>query len=397
MRRFAVIGLLVVMLVALYAYTKYGYLLTSYRNLPPDTGLTSTEPLPLPQDVDTDSELSFLKVPEGFAVTHYAQEVPGARSLAVGDSGVVYVGSRPQGTVYALEDADSDGRADNRYVVASKLNNPNGVAYHDGSLYVAEISRIIVFRDIDSTYKNNPVYDVVYDQMPKDTHHGWRYIRIGPDNKLYIGIGAPCNVCAVEDPFASISRVNLDGTGFEVVQRGIRNTVGFDWNPSDGSLWFTDNGRDQMGDDTPPDELNRSTDTPQYYGFPFCHGNGIQDPQFNGGKNCDIYTDPIAVLGPHVAALGIRFYRGEQFPPEYQKKVIIAEHGSWNRSTPIGYRLMTVDVNGESAGAYTEFVTGWLEDDTAKGRPVDILELSDGSVLVSDDLRGAVYRISYSR
>lgn len=397
MRKLILPVILGLLAAGIYAFTKYGYLVTSYRNLPPQDSITETAPLDISTPDTTDRELSYLKVPEGFAVTYFAKEVPGARSLTAGGTGVVYVGSRPQKAVYALEDSDRDGRAETRYTVASGLNHPNGVAYHNGDLYVAEIGRILVFRGIDTSYRNNPAYDVIYDRLPKDTHHGWRYIRIGPDSKLYIGIGAPCNVCSVEDPFAAIARLNLDGTGFEVVQRGIRNTVGFDWNPSDGSLWFTDNGRDQMGDDTPPDELNRSTGTPGYFGFPFCHGNGITDPQFNKGENCAIHTSPKAVLGPHVAALGFRFYRGSQFPDEYKSKVIIAEHGSWNRSVPIGYRLMTVDIQGEKAENYKEFVTGWLEGEEAKGRPVDVLELKDGSILVSDDLQGAVYRITYAR
>lgn len=375
---------------------KYGYLLQSQRNQPPDSQLTESGPLSLTK-AESDPELDFLKMPDGFQIQYFAREVPGARSLAVGENGAVYVGSRSQGVVYALIDQDEDNRADSRHLIAEGLNQPNGVAYHDGDLYVAEIHRILVYRGIGSTYSSKPQPEVVFDKLPRDTHHGWRYLKIGPDRKLYLGLGAPCNVCRTDDPFASIARLNLDGSGFEIIARGIRNTVGLTWSPADRSLWFTDNGRDLLGDNVPPDELNRLASESDHFGFPVCHGQGILDPQFGRGQSCLNYVSPRLELGPHVAALGLLFYQGKQFPQEYQGRLLIAEHGSWNRSEPIGYRLMQVAIDGDRASDYREFITGWLEDTRdARGRPVDLAELPDGSVLISDDFAGAVYRLTYN-
>lgn len=395
---FVVVALLVIG-IFIYLYQNYGYLIQSSRNFPKFSPISNTEPVSLPSTSTSgelsDPKLSYLQIPPGFAIHYFSAEVPGARSLATNSRGVVYVGTRPEGVVYALEDSNNDGRADIRYIVASGLNNPNGVVYHNGDLYVAEIDRIIKFTDIDNAYKTKPKYSVVYDNLPTAEHHGWRYMSIGPDNKLYIAIGVPCNICQVEDPYATIARLNLDGTGFEIIARGIRNSVGFDWNPVDNSLWFTENGRDSLGDDKPEDELNRVGDA-NNFGFPFCHQGNILDPQFGKGKNCGDYESPKLLLGPHVAALGIKFYKGDMYPADYQHKVIIAEHGSWNRTVPIGYRVMTADITGESAGNYQALITGFLDaQGNALGRPVDILELSDGSILISDDKAGAIYRLTY--
>lgn len=365
------------------AWNKYGYLATSVQNFPKKVEVSS-EPLGLTPNPESDSELSFLNLPPNYLVSYYAKDVPGARSLAIGQNGIVYVGTRGEGVVYALVDQDKDGRADKRYVIASGLNNPNGVVYHEGSLYVAEINRIIKFDDIDNSYGNKPSPKVVYDQLPVETHHGWRYMALGPDNKLYLGIGAPCNTCEVKDPHGTISRLNLDGTGFEVVARGIRNTVGFTWDNS-GTLWFSENGRDSMGDDLPRDELNKIVGSNNHFGFPYCHDGTIADPKFNS-KKCSEFISPALSLSPHAAALGIKFL-GD--------KLLIAEHGSWNRTTPIGYRLMSVDIKDGQASNYQVFVDGWLgRDNKAKGRPVDIAIMSDNSILVSDDLSGAIYRLA---
>lgn len=387
MMKKVVLILLILLLTLAFIWNKYSYLIQSVQNFPKSTSVPSV-PTTLPP-ATSNPDLSFIHLPEGFTINYFARDVPGARSLARGDDGTIYVGTRPQGVVYALA-------SNTRYVVASGLNNPNGVVYKDGDLYVAEIGRIIKFSDIDHTYDKKPKYSVIYDQLPKDTHHGWRYMALGPDDKLYLGLGAPCNNCETKDPAASIVRLDTNGKNFEIIARGIRNTVGFDWNQADNSLWFTDNGRDELGDDVPPDELNHLTVNDQNFGFPYCHAGTILDPQFGKGKNCSDYVSPALTLGPHVAALGMKFYRGDMFPEEYKSKMIIAEHGSWNRKTPIGYRLMSVDVSGGIASNYQVFADGWLgAGGKALGRPVDLLELPDDSVLVSDDFTGTIYRISY--
>lgn len=380
----------------LFTYNKYGYLVQSARNWPRSKDKIEIQPISF-STPETDPELSHIMIPDGFAITYYAPDVPGARSMVIGDDGTLYVGTRSEGVVYALIDENQDGRVDTRYVVASDLDSPNGVAYKDGDLYVAEISRIIKFPNIDDTFKDSPTYDVIFDDYPSDSHHGWKYIAFGPDDNLYIPVGAPCNICDPVDPHASITKLNPNNEQYEIIARGIRNTVGFDWNPDTGNLWFTDNGRDWLGNDSPPDELNVVTRDGQHFGYPYCHGGDINDPDFSSGKSCQEYVAPIAKLDPHVAALGVNFYQGQLFPQEYNSKLFIAEHGSWNRTTPIGYRITVVDIDGDTASNYQTFAEGWLgTDGEALGRPVDIIELSDGSLLVSDDLSGAIYRITYS-
>jgi glucose/arabinose dehydrogenase len=343
-----------------------------------------------------DGKLTSIYLPEGFSISYFAKDVPGARSLAIGQGGkVVYVGTRDK-TVYALTDSDQNGQSESVIKISDKLNTPNGVAFKDGDLYVAEVSRILKYPNIDGTYDNKPKYEVVYDSLPKDTHHGWKYIAFGPDGLLYIPIGAPCNLCLDQGKYARIMRLNVETGYIEPYATGIRNTVGFDWNPLDLSFYFTDNGRDSLGDNTPKDELNRAPSPGMFFGFPFCHGYDTQDPQLGKTDSCSTHTKPVIELGPHVAALGMKFYRGDMFPKEYKNKVIIAEHGSWNRSTPIGYRLTTVDIEGSLASNYQDFVTGWLEGESAWGRPVDLAELPDGSLLISDDKSGAIYRLTYN-
>lgn len=337
-----------------------------------------------------------LKLPPGFSIRYYAENVPGARSMALSPSGTLFVGTRGEGKVYALVDRNNDFSADHIYILAEGLHMPNGVAFHDGALYVAEVSRILRFADIENHLSNPPAPEVISSNYPEDEHHGWKFIAFGPDDKLYVPVGAPCNVCLPQNNiYASITRLNADGSGEEIVANGVRNTVGFDWHPTTGELWFTDNGRDWLGENHPPDELNRATVTGLHFGFPFCHGKGIVDPDYGYGHDCDDYTPPVLELGPHVAALGMRFYRGRQFPEKYRNGIFIAEHGSWNRKVPIGYRVMFVSLDEGKPGSYEVFAEGWLQDGIASGRPVDVEILSDGSLLVSDDKAGRIYRIAY--
>ena len=344
-------------------------------------------------------ELDKIKLPPGFKISVYA-EVPNARSLSLSPSGILYVGNRSGDKVYAVLDENKDGKADKIYTVASGLHTPNGVAFKDGSLYIATISSILRLDSIESKLANPPKPIVVYDKFPTEEHHGWKFIAFGPDGKLYVPVGAPCNVCEKENPiYASITRMNADGTGLEIYARGIRNSVGFSWHPSNGQLWFTENGRDNMGNDVPDDELNTAPKAAMHFGFPYCHQGDVLDPEFGKGKNCGDYTPPVQKLGPHVAALGMRFYTANAFPVEYKNQIFIAEHGSWNRSEPIGYRvtLVKLDSTGRSV-SYTNFAEGWLQPGgKVLGRPVDVQVMPDGALLVSDDYAGVVYRIVYGK
>jgi len=342
-----------------------------------------------------DLPISRIHLPAGFRISVYTDAVPGARSLTRGPGGTVFVGTRGD-RVYALQDEDNDGRAESVRAIATGLRTPNGVAVRDGALFVAEIGRILRFDDIENRLADPPRPVVVTDDYPEDRAHGWKFIAFGPDGRLYVPVGAPCNVCDREEEiYASITRVQPDGSGREIFARGIRNTVGFDWHPRTGELWFTDNGRDWLGDDAPPDELNRAPEPGLHFGFPYCHAGRIADPEFGDGRRCAEFVPPVRELGPHVAALGMRFYTGSMFPPEYHEQIFIAEHGSWNRSRPIGYRVMLVRLDGNRAVSYEPFAEGWLQEGGAWGRPVDLLVLPDGSLLVSDDQAGAVYRVTH--
>jgi hypothetical protein len=341
--------------------------------------------------------LKQLHVPAGFTVSIFADNLPNARSLALGDNGVVFVGTGARGAVYAVQDSNSDGVADRRYVIANGLYMPNGVAYKDNTLYVAEVNRIIRFDRISQQLASPPKPVVVYDQFPSEQHHGWKYLRFGPDNKLYTTVGAPCNICEPEKPiYSSLVRLNADGSGFEILARGIRSSVGFDWQPETDALFFSDNGRDYMGDDLPPDELNQWTTTGEHFGFPYCHGGDIPDPELSAGKKCRQFTAPVWKFKAHAAPLGLRFYRGKQFPDEFKNQLFVAEHGSWNRSEPQGYRVVLVKFKQSKPVAEQVFIDGWLTK-TGKvlGRPVDILEMPDGSLLISDDKRGVIYKVEH--
>lgn len=341
--------------------------------------------------------LDRLALPPGFEIAVYSDQVPNAREIALGAKGTVFVGSMGEGKVYALTDSRTQGRADRVRVIASGLEMPVGVAFHDGDLYISAVSRIYRLRDIENRLDDPPPPALVTDKLPRDRHHGWRFIAFGPDGKLYVPIGAPCNVCDRGKAYAKLTRMNPDGSDMQDVAYGIRNTVGFDWRPGSQQLWFTDNGRDLMGDDIPSDELNRVSRIGEHFGFPYCHEGDILDPEFGRGHSCADYTPPVLKLGAHVAALGMRFYEGAMFPPEYRGAILIAEHGSWNRSKKVGYRVMTVRLDGDRAVSYEPLVTGFMRDETAWGRPVDVQPLPDGSVLVSDDLAGALYRVTYRR
>ena len=338
-----------------------------------------------------------VKLPPGFEIDVYASDVPNARSMTLSPDGTLFVGSRDVGRVYAVLDKNKDNKADEVITIDQGLNSPNGVAIRDGALYVAEISRVLRYDNIAANVNNPPEPVVVNSTFPRDGHHGWKFIRFGPDGMLYVPVGAPCNVCEREDErYASIMRMQPDGTGLEVFAHGIRNTVGFDWHPTTGELWFTDNGRDQMGDDIPPDELNHAPEPDMHFGFPYCHGGDILDPEFGQNRKCEEFTPPAMKLGPHVASLGMRFYTGSMFPDEYRNQIFIAEHGSWNRTTPIGYRVTLVRLENNKAVSYEVFAEGWLQGADAWGRPVDVLVMPDGALLVSDDRAGVIYRISYN-
>src|SRR6185295_6778887 len=341
------------------------------------------------------AEMSDITLPPGFHIGVYAGSVPNARQMALGPPGVVFVGSLSEGKVYAVVDRDGDHRAEKVHVIASGLNMPSGLAFRDGALYVAAVNRILKFPDVARDLDKPPKPEVVTDAYPGDRHHGWKFIAFGPDGKLYVPVGAPCNVCDVSGLYATITRLDLAGGKPEIVARGVRNSVGFDFHPRTRELWFTDNGRDWLGDEQPPDELNHVAKPGQHFGFPFCHGDGIKDPEHNGGKACAEFTAPDRLLGPHVAAIGMRFYTGSMFPAQYRNSVFIAEHGSWNRSKPIGYRVSFVKIEDGQAVSYEPFAAGWLKGSTASGRPADVLVMPDGALLVSDDKAGRIYRISY--
>ncbi len=357
-----------------------------------------------PQTTTTSNELfskynlDKIKLPPGFKISVFA-EVPNARSMAWGSKGTLFVGNRSGDKVFAVVDNDKNGVADKVFTIASGLNTPCGVAFADGSLYVAEVNRILKFDDIENRLTNPPSYTVVYDKLPTDKHHGWKFISFGPDGKLYVPVGAPCNVCEKDDPvYASITRMNKDGSGFEVYAKGVRNSVGFAWHPQTKELWFTENGRDNMGDNVPVDELNIASKKDMHFGFPYCHQGDTPDPEFGEGKRCANYEAPALKLDPHVAALGMRFYTGNMFLPEYKNQIFIAEHGSWNRSTPIGYRIMLVRIENGKPAQYIPFATGWLQDDKkVLGRPADVEIAPDGALLVSDDDKGAIYRIIFEK
>ncbi len=334
--------------------------------------------------------LSSLTLPPGFRIELFAR-VPNARQMALGKT-MLFVGSMREGKVYAIP---LQGLR-KPVVIADNLKMPVGVAFRDGDLYVSAVNRIVRLRNIEARVKQPPRLEVVSAAYPGDTHHGWKFIAFGPDGKLYVPVGAPCNICEPDpDRFAVITRLDVASGKIEVVARGVRNSVGFDWNPQNGELWFTDNGRDWLGDEAPPDELNRVSQPGQHFGYPYCHGGTIADPEWGQFRRCDEFVPPVQNLGAHVASLGMRFYSGKAFPARYRNAVFIAEHGSWNRSRKSGYRVSVVRLKDNRAVSYEPFVSGWKSGESAWGRPADVLSMPDGSLLVSDDQAGAIYRITY--
>ncbi len=336
-----------------------------------------------------------LKVPPGFNVEVYAAGMANARSLAEGDKGTVFVGTRLVGNVYAI--SNKDGQRSVK-VFQSGLYRPNGVAFKNGTLYIAELSKVSKVDKAEDNLDSPPKPTMIYDNLPKDEAHGWKFIAIGPDSKLYVPVGQPGNNVLHSDAHGQIRRINLDGSGAEVIARGVRNTVGFDWNPENKQLYFTDNGRDWMSEDVPQDELNRVTKAGEHFGAPYCLQGNIVDPEFGWGKSCSDYTAPVGLLGPHSAALGMRFYTGNMFPKAYKNAIIVARHGSWNRSKKVGGDVVVVKLNKDGTMKSMEpFITGFLEDNKYIGRPVDVMQMKDGSLLVSDDWNGAVYRVTYGK
>lgn len=336
-----------------------------------------------------------LTLPQGFSIQLYAR-VPDARQMTLGTNGIVYVGSLREGKVYAIVPGKTVAESPHVLVIAKGLTMPNGVAFYQNNLYIAARDRVYRLDDIGNHLQNPPPLKLITKALPTSNHHGWRYIAFGPDAKLYLGIGAPCNNCLSKDPrYATIMRMNPDGSELEIFASGVRNTVGFAWHPVNHALWFTDNGRDWLGDNQPPDELNVASRSNLNFGFPFCHGKDLSDPLYGTQHACSEFIPPVLNLPAHVAALGMIFYTGKMFPKEYYHAIFIAEHGSWNRSRKVGYQVISVTLNDNSIVKVAPFVTGWMKNEEGWGRPVDLLQMPDGSVLVSDDYAGAIYRIIY--
>ncbi len=339
--------------------------------------------------------LDKIKLPKGFDISLWAEGVPNARSMAVGKNGTVFVGTRFVGNVYAI--VDNGGKREVK-IIAKGLYRPNGVVYKNGALYVAELSRIIRFDDIEERLDNPPQPVVVFDALPKDEPHGWKFMRLGPDGWLYFQIGAPGNIVMPPYTHAQIARVNPDSGIMETVARGVRNSVGMDFHPVTKELWFTNNGRDWISDDLPNDTLHHVTHKGMNFGYPFCHQGDLLDPEFGKGRSCNEFDPPVLKLGPHVAALGMRFYTGTMFPAEYKNNIFIAEHGSWNRTKKTGYNLSRVVLDDSGKVKKLEaFAEGWLQGDAFWGRLADVQVMPDGALLVSDDTAGAIYRIAYKR
>jgi glucose/arabinose dehydrogenase len=351
--------------------------------------LTVTAPADIPLDK--------LKLPPGFKAELWAHGLPGARAMARGDSGKIYVGTRTIGRVYEVTDA---GSARTSRVVVDKLTQPAGVAVHKGSLYVMAIDKVLRFDGIEANPAAAPVDMTAAFNLPREQHHNWKYIRFGPDGKLYVPFGAPCNICEPTAEYAQIRRYNADGSGMEVLARGVRNSVGFDFHPVTRELWFTNHGRDWMGDDTPEDTFNRLSGMGQNFGFPYCHAGSIPDKDLPRADACSGVTRPVALMGPHAAAMGVQFYTGSQFPAEYRNTALIVRKGSWNRTQRSGYDVVAVRADADGANAQvTPFITGFMDaaGQSFWGRPAYLLQMPDGAVLLSDEQTGAIYRISYAK
>ena len=349
-----------------------------------------------------------LKLPEGFQAAVFAEDVDNARSMVLGSAGTVFVGSQYSGKVHAVVDANGDHKADRVVLIASGLDQPNGVAMRNGALYVATRSRLLRFDDIEKHLDAPPTPVVLRSDLPNpNAGHTWKYIAFGPDDMLYMSVGSTCNICAPPAMTAAIIRMKPDGSGTELFAEGVRNSVGFAWHPVTREFWFTDNGRDALGDDVPDDELNVAPKAGLHFGFPFCHQGDVADPEFGAQRACSTAEPPVQKLGPHVAAIGFAFYTGNMFPAGYKNAAIIALHGSWNRTTPSGYRVMVARTDGRRVTSYEPLLDGFLPGANvpggrgatraATGRPADVLQMRDGAILVSDDRGGRLIRISYGR
>ncbi|UUX97181.1 PQQ-dependent sugar dehydrogenase [Aquabacterium sp. J223] len=370
----------------------------SEGRLPSQAG-SRLAPIPTPLRVTPPSEIPMasFRLPPGFKAELWAHGMPGARAMARGDDGKIYIGTRTIGRVYEV--TDQGGQRTSR-VVVDRLSQPAGVAFRNGSLYVMALDKVLRFDGIERNPNAQPVDMTAAFKLPSARHHQWKYIAFGPDGKLYVPFGAPCNICEPTEEYAQIRRYNADGSGMEVIARGVRNTVGFTWHPTTGDLWFTDHGRDWMGDDSPEDELNRMPRSGLNFGFPYCHANGVRDREFPRDNACAGVQLPVTTLGPHTAVMGIHFYTGNMFPAEYRNVAFVARRGSWNRERKSGYDVVTVRVGADGRGAQVQpFMTGFLNsaDDSFSGRPTYLLQQPDGSLLVTDEQLGAIYRITYAR
>jgi glucose/arabinose dehydrogenase len=344
-----------------------------------------------------DVQLDVVELPSGFSIDVYAQGVENARQMVRGSGGTIFVGSRRAGKLWALTDSDGDQHAETVRLIDEDLKMPSGLEFLDGSLYVGALDRVLRYDHIESLLDSPPEPVVVSDVLPDKEHHGWKYLRFGPDGKLYIPIGVPCNMCE-EDGFGEIRRMNPDGSEMEVYAGGVRNSVGLAFHPENGQLWFTDNGKDMLGDDIPADELNHAPTAGMHFGIPYCHQGDLLDEEFGEGKSCDDYTAPVAKLQAHGAALGLAFYAGDMFPAEYKNRLFITQHGSWNRTEKVGYRIIMLDVSADGAVlSHQVFASGWLQDEKSWGRPNDVLVMPDGALLVSDDQANVIYRVSYKQ
>jgi glucose/arabinose dehydrogenase len=339
-----------------------------------------------------------VKLPKGFTAEIWATGMPGGRAMARGDSGKIYMGTRGLGRVYEVTD---EGSRRTSRVVVDKLTQPSGVAMHGGSLYVFAIDKVLRYDGIEKNPNVQPVDLTDRFNLPPQQHHNWKYIAFGPDGKLYVPFGAPCNICEPPPEYAQIRRYNADGSGMEVIARGVRNTQGFTWHPRTKQLWFTDHGRDWMGDKGPEDELNRITKVGLNFGYPYCHAKGVLDAEIKKKDACQGVTLPVTTMGPHAAAMGVIFYTGSMFPKEYQNTMFIARKGSWNRAVKFGFDVANVRPSKDGRKATVKpFMTGFLEDPKAAkfwGRPAYLLQMPDGALLVSDEQLGAIYRVSYAK
>ena len=342
-----------------------------------------------------DLPLEALRLPPGFQISVFA-ELTNPRQLALSESGIVYAGSFRAGNLYGVIDANSDGSADKVVTIDRDLTLPTGIAIQDGDLYVGAVDKLLVYQNIDQTFESSPEPFVLYDELPEETHHGWKYLGFSPEDHLFFNVGAPCNVCEKENPwFATIMSLDLDREPLqpEIFASGVRNTVGFSWHPGTGELWFTDNGRDLLGDDTPSCELNRAPKAGLHFGFPYIHASSVIDPEF--GAPAFPVEPPVVELGPHVAPLAMKFYTGTMFPERYRGEIFIAEHGSWNRTPEAGHTGYNITMVNPETGATTILIDGWLKNNVAWGRPTDILEMPDGSLLIADDHANVIYRLTY--